>query len=59
VSALNQFEVRYGYDSSWLKAALEVYGKTEMKRPDSEKVGRAFANSQVVVSFGATIAYSP
>lgn len=45
-----QFEVRYGYDAAWLDKAIEIYNKTEMKRNDSEKVGRAFSNSQVVAS---------
>jgi len=45
-----QFEVRYGYDVAWLDKAIEIYNKTEMKRNNSEKVGRAFSNSQVVVS---------
>jgi ribosomal protein S18 acetylase RimI-like enzyme len=45
-----QFEVRYGYDAAWLDKAIEIYNKTEMKRTNSEKVGRAFSNSQVVVS---------
>ncbi len=45
-----QFEVRYGFDPVWLDRAIEIYNKTEMKRNNSDKVGRAFANSQVVAS---------
>lgn len=45
-----QFEIRYGYDVAWLDKAIEIYNKTEMKRSNPEKVGRAFSNSQVVVS---------
>lgn len=46
----DQFEVRYGFDPAWLERTLEIYNKTEMKRNNSDKVGRAFANSQVVAS---------
>lgn len=46
----DQFEVRYGFDLAWLERTLEIYNKTEMKRNNPEKVGRAFANSQVVAS---------
>lgn len=46
----DQFEVRYGYDAVWLDKAIEIYNKTETKRNNPEKVGRAFSKSQVVVS---------
>ncbi len=50
MAEIEQFEVRYGYDASWIAKAIEIYNKTEMKRSDSEKVDRAFSNSQVVAS---------
>jgi ribosomal protein S18 acetylase RimI-like enzyme len=44
------FETRYGYDPAWLNKAIDIYNKTPLKRGNSEQVGRAFANSQVVAS---------
>ena len=45
------YEVRFGFDpSSWLKEALEIYNKTDMKRDNADQVEKAFSNSQVVTS---------
>lgn len=45
-----KYQVRFGFDPSWLKEALEVYNKTDMKRDNAEQVRKAFSNSQVVIS---------
>ncbi|MGE0633581.1 MAG: GNAT family N-acetyltransferase, partial [Pseudobdellovibrionaceae bacterium] len=43
-------EIRMGYEPSWLGQALEVYNRTEMKRPNRDQVHLAFSNSQVVAT---------
>jgi GNAT superfamily N-acetyltransferase len=45
-----EFEIRHGYDSSWIDMVLEIHNKTEMKRNNKEKVDTAFKNSFAVAS---------
>lgn len=47
------FRLVYGYKSEWISKVLELFNKTEMKRPDSirQKVNDGFLQSQVVASY--------
>ncbi len=47
-----EFDLKYGYDPSWLQPMLEIFNKTEMKRDKKRaaKINQAFLNSQVVTS---------
>ena len=46
-----EFEIRFGYESSWVDRIMEIHNMTEMKRNNREKVDRAFKNSFAVVSY--------